>query len=81
MPDEFLDAISLAQYVGVAFDQSRKENHPIRVDRHGLLALGKIGRRPYIENSSVLDPNGLALDKLFGKGVEESTIDENGIRT
>jgi hypothetical protein len=36
--------------------------------------------RPHIGNSSILDPNGLAFDKLFGKSIEERPIDENGIR-
>ena len=35
MLDEFLDTVSLTQDVGVAFNQSGKENHPIRVDRSG----------------------------------------------
>jgi hypothetical protein len=66
--------------VGVAFNQSGKENHSIRVDQLSLLALGKIGSRPHIDNSSILDPNGLAFDKFSGKSIEESTIDKNGIR-
>jgi hypothetical protein len=80
MLDEFLDTISLTQYVSVAFNQSGKENHPIRVYGSCLLTLRKIGRRTHVGNSSVLDPNGLALDKLFGKSIEESTIEENGIQ-
>jgi hypothetical protein len=36
--------------------------------------------RPHIGHPFILDPNGLAFDKLFGKSIEESTIDENGIR-
>ncbi len=77
---EFLDAVSITQCVGMAFNQSGEENHSIRVDPLSLLAPGKIGSRPHVGNSSIPDPNGLAFDKLFGKNIEESTIDENGIR-
>jgi hypothetical protein len=63
----------------VAFNQSGKENHPIRVYGSCLLTLRKIGRRTHVGNSSVLDPNGLAFDKLSGQSVKECTIDENGI--
>jgi hypothetical protein len=43
------------------------------------LALRKIGSRTHIDNDSILDPKGLAFDKLSGKRIEESTIGENGI--
>jgi hypothetical protein len=79
MLDEFLDAVSLTQCMGVAFNQSGKKNHPIRVYRSCLLALRKIGSRTHIDNDSILDPKGLAFDKLSGKRMEESTIGENGI--
>jgi hypothetical protein len=78
--DEFLDTVAMTQRVGVAINQSRKENHSIRVYRFGLLALGKIGSTTYECNGSILDPDGLAFDKLSGKRIEESPIDENGIR-
>jgi hypothetical protein len=44
------------------------------------LTLRKIGIRTHIGNDPILDPNGLAFDKLSGKSIKESTIDENGIR-
>jgi hypothetical protein len=79
MLDEFLDAVSLTQCMGVAFNQSGKENHSIRVYRYCLLAFREIGSRTHIDNDSILDPKGLAFDKLSGKRMEESTIGENGI--
>jgi hypothetical protein len=45
------------------------------------LALRKIGGRTHVGDDSILDPDGLAFDKLSGKCIEKSTIDENGIRT
>jgi hypothetical protein len=71
----------MTQYMGVAINQSGKENHSIRVYRYGLFAFRKIGGRTHIDNDSILHPDGLAFDKLSGKRIEESPIDENGIRT
>jgi hypothetical protein len=78
--DEFLDTVSMTQRVGVAINQSRKQNHSVCVYRYGLLALGKIGSATHEGNGSVLDPDALAFDKLFRKRIEESPMDENGIR-
>jgi len=64
----------------VAINQSRKQNHCVCVYRYGLLALGKIGSATDVGNASILDPEGLAFDKLPRKRIEESPIDENGIR-
>jgi len=80
MLDEFLDTVSMTQRMGVAIDQPGKENHSIRVYRDGLLARGKIGSTTHEGNASILDPEGLAFDKLPRKRIEESPIDENGIR-
>jgi hypothetical protein len=80
MLDEFLDTISLTQGVGVAFNQSGKENHPIRIDGSCLLTLRKIGRRTDISNEPILNPNGLVFDKLSGQGVKEGRLGENSIR-
>jgi hypothetical protein len=78
--DELLDTVSVTQGVGVAIDQSGKENHSIRVYRYGLLALRKIGGRTHVGNDSILDPDGLTFDKLSGESVEKGGIAENGIR-
>jgi hypothetical protein len=65
--------------MGVAFNQSGKENHPICVYGLCLLALRKIGSRTHIGSDPILDPDGLAFDKLSGMSIKKSAIDENGI--
>jgi hypothetical protein len=78
--DELLDTVPVTQRVGVAVNQTGEENHSIRVNRYGFLALWNVGSATHEGNGSVLDPDGLAFDKLPGKRVKESSIDENGIR-
>jgi hypothetical protein len=43
------------------------------------LAFGKIRIWTDVGNDSIFDPDRLAFDKLSGKRIEESPIDENGI--
>jgi hypothetical protein len=78
--DELLDTVSVTQGVGVAINQSGKQNHSVRVYRHSLLALGKIGSTTHERNGPILDPDALAFDKLSCKRIEESTIGEDSIR-
>src|SRR5208337_4187480 len=67
--------------VRVAVDQPWKKNHALCVYDKGLLSFGWIMVRTDIGDHSILDPDGLLLDKLSCENIEDGAIGNHRIRS
>ena len=64
----------------MSFDQSGEKRHTICIDHLCFTVLLWIMIRTHIGNPSILDPDGLFLDKLSGENIEEDAIGDDRIR-
>src|SRR4030067_2175465 len=64
----------------MSLDESRKKNHPIRIDEFCSAVLWRVMVRTDIGNHPVFDPDRLVLDKFPGKRIEQNAMGKDRIR-